>query len=209
MPAAPHIIDHPLVQDMLADARDKETQPAEFRRLLARIGGLIAYEATRDLATDTATIDTPLESAEARRLRYPVTIIPILRAGLGMADGIHDLMPHAQLGHIGLFRDEATLQPVPYYERLPDNVADGPTLLIDPMLATGGSAIKAVDMLVQRGCNDIRLICLVAAPEGVKTVNDAHPNVPIYTASLDRQLNDIGYILPGLGDAGDRLYGTL
>ena len=204
-----HVIDHPLIADMLAEARSTSTRPATFRRLLSRIGTLLAYEATRDLPTDPSHVTTPLETMQVQRVRHPVTLVPILRAGLGMADGIHALMPQAQMGHVGLVRNEETLEPTTYYERLPGNVADGPVLVVDPMLATGGSAIAAVDILKARGCRSIRLISLVAAPEGVAALATAHADVHVYVAALDRELNDKGYILPGLGDAGDRLYGTI
>jgi uracil phosphoribosyltransferase len=203
-----HLVDHPLVADMLARARERDTQPAVFRRLLASMGALLAYEATRDLPTEPITVYSPLEPVNARAVRLPLTIVPILRAGLGMADGIHDLIPAAQMGHIGLYRDEASLQPVNYFERLPGNVSEGPVLLVDPMLATGGSAVSAGQRLRDKGCRDVRLISLVAAPQGVKAYRKAMPDSPVYAAALDRELNEHGFILPGLGDAGDRLYGT-
>jgi uracil phosphoribosyltransferase len=211
MPAADegfHLVDHPLVADMLARARERDTQPAVFRRLLASMGALLAYEATRDLPTEPITVYSPLEPVKARAVRLPLTIVPILRAGLGMADGIHDLIPAAQMGHIGLYRDEASLQPVNYFERLPGNVSEGPVLLVDPMLATGGSAVSAGQRLRDKGCRDVRLISLVAAPQGVQAYRKAMPDSPVYAAALDRELNEHGFILPGLGDAGDRLYGT-
>jgi len=203
-----HVIDHPIIADMLRQVRDRRTSAAVFRRLLGQVGALLAYEATRDLPTEPADVDTPLETMAARRLRMPVTVVPILRAGLGMADGIHDLLPDARFGHIGLARNEQTLQATSYYQKLPADIAAGPVLLVDPMLATGGSAASAAALLRQRRCPDIRLICLVAAPEGVQKLTQACPDIPIYSGALDRQLNEKGYILPGLGDAGDRLFGT-
>jgi uracil phosphoribosyltransferase len=154
------------------------------------------------------TVQTPLEETEVFRLATPVTIVPILRAGIGLADGVSSLMPEARVGHVGLYRNEESLEPVSYYCKLPDDIAKGPVFLVDPMLATGGSAIAAVKELQSQGCRDIRLVCLVAAPEGVAAMRAAAPDVPVFTAALDRQLNDIGYILPGLGDAGDRMFGT-
>lgn len=202
------IIDHPVTDHILAAARDSRTTPARFRRLLKRIGGLLAYEALRTAPQVEKQIDSPLEKVTAKRLAMPITIVPILRAGLGLADGAMELLPEAQVGHIGMFRDEQSLEAQSYYERLPANIADGVVLLVDPMLATGGSAVAAIRKLREKGCNDVRMICLVAAPEGVKHVEAEEPGIPITTAALDRELNDIGYILPGLGDAGDRLYGT-
>jgi uracil phosphoribosyltransferase len=203
-----HVIDHPLVSHMLSEARDAQTPSRRFRRLLSSIGSLLAYEAMRDLRMDPVDIHTPMEKCQGSRLRLPVTIVPILRAGLGMADGVHEVIPEAHVGHIGMFRDEKNLLPVSYYLKLPARVAQGPVLLVDPMLATGGSAVAAVRILREHGCTDVRLICLIAAPEGVAALSSEYPNVPIYTASLDRQLNEKGYIMPGLGDAGDRLFGT-
>ncbi len=203
-----HIVDHPVTEHILAAARDVKTTPARFRRLLKRIGGLLAYEAMRTAPQVDKQITTPMETMAAKRLSMPITIVPILRAGLGLADGMMELLPEAQVGHVGLVRDEQSLQARSYYERLPANIADGLVLLVDPMLATGGSAVAALQKLRDKGCKDIRLICLLAAPEGVRCVEGEYPGVPIITASLDRQLNDIGYILPGLGDAGDRLFGT-
>lgn len=202
------IIDHPLVGHLLTEARDQSTSSARFRDLLGMIARLMAYEVTRDLATCPRQVQTPLEQFDGIELQLPVTIVPILRAGLGMAEGIWRLLPQANMGHLGMYRDEQSLEPVSYYKRLPSNVADGPVLVVDPMLATGGSAVAAVNELKQEGCRDVRFICLVAAPEGVNVMVAAHPDVPICTAALDRQLNDIGYILPGLGDAGDRVFGT-
>ncbi|MCE9590889.1 MAG: uracil phosphoribosyltransferase [Planctomycetes bacterium] len=207
-PAAFQVIDHPILRHMLTEARDKRTGHARFRELLGAIGGLMAYEATRDLAVDPLAVNTPLEEFRGVRVRLPLTIVPILRAGLGMAEGMTRYLPDAGTGHIGMFRDETQLNPVGYYEKLPLNVAGGPVLLVDPMLATGGSAMAAVTLLKNRKCKDIRLICLVAAPEGVERVVREHPDLRIFAVSQDRELDDRGYILPGLGDAGDRLFGT-
>lgn len=203
-----HVVDHPLLGHLLAEARDRRTPPGRFRQLLAQLGQLLAYEAMRDWATEAMTLDTPMEPTSGRRLRGPVTIVPILRAGLGLAEGIAEMLPEVQIGHIGMFRDERKLSPVSYYDKLPRTIHQGPVLLVDPMLATGGSAIAAIALLQHRNCRDIRLLCLVAAPEGLAKLQGEYPHIPIYTAALDRELDDRGYILPGLGDAGDRLYGT-
>ncbi|MCH2132237.1 MAG: uracil phosphoribosyltransferase [Phycisphaerales bacterium] len=202
------ILDHPLIRDKMARLRDEETSPEDFRRLIAQVAGLMTFQASRDLPVVETTVRTPLEETEEVRLSAPVTLVPILRAGLGMVEGIIALMPEANVGHVGLYRDESTLKPVTYYCKLPPFVADGPVFLVDPMLATGGSAIAATEVLRQHGCEDIRLICLVAAPEGVLAMGEACPDVRIFVAALDRQLNESGYILPGLGDAGDRIFGT-
>lgn len=202
------LIDHPLVADMLAELRDRRTTPPRFRALVGRLGELLAYEATRHLPLEQVTVQTPLEACAGQRLRAPITLVPILRAGLGLAEGMSRLLPSAQVGHIGLFRDEAQLSPVWYYEKVPASAARGPVLLVDPMLATGGSAVEAVRLLHKHGCRDIRFVCILAAPEGLTRLRAAHPAVPIFTAAIDRQLNEQGYILPGLGDAGDRIFGT-
>lgn len=204
-----YCVEHPLVAHKLSLLRDKKTPAKIFRELVAEITLLIAYEATLDLSLHEVSIDTPLESMLAPMLtdRYPV-IVPILRAGLGMVESFLQLIPEARIGHIGLYRDEKTLQPQQYYFKIPQNSADSPYFICDPMLATGGSTVKAIDLLKERGIRRITLVCLVAAPEGVDVVASAHPDVKIYTASLDRQLNEHSYILPGLGDAGDRLFGT-
>lgn len=199
---------HPLVQDKLARARNVNTPPAQFRRLLNEIAGLMTYDVCRDLRTCTEEVITPVGPTTGQVLAEPVTLVPILRAGVGMTDGILALLPEARVGHIGLYRDEDTLEPVEYYAKLPPDVADGVVLVIDPMLATGGSASTALTLLKKRGCTALRMICLVAAPEGVARLQADHPDVLIYTASLDEQLNELGYIVPGLGDAGDRLFGT-
>lgn len=203
-----HLVQHPLVLHLLSELRDRQTKTERFRYLLSQLGEMLAYEATRDLTLRTVKIQTPLEKMDSQRFGAPLTIVPILRAGLGMAAGMVQLLPEARVGHLGIFRDEKSLQPVHYYEKLPPTVHEGPVLLVDPMLATGGSVVAAAKLLKMRRCKDIRLICLLAAPEGVAAVTREHPELPIYTAALDRQLNAKGYILPGLGDAGDRQFGT-
>ncbi len=203
-----NVFDHPLIQQKLTHIRERETKTLDFRRTLNQIAGLMLFEISDDLPTREVEIDTPLEHTTGRVVSVPMTIVPILRAGIGMTDGLLALVPEARVGHIGLYRDEQTLKPVPYYAKFPNDMADGPVLLVDPMLATGGSAVHAVNELKARGCRDIRFICLVAAPEGVAQFAEAHPDVPIHTASLDRQLDERGYIRPGLGDAGDRIFGT-
>ena len=203
-----HIFDHPLIQHKLAILRDERTGVKEFREIVSEIASLMCYEATRDLPTEEVTIKTPVATGKFKTLAgKKLAIVPILRAGLGMVDGILTLIPSAKVGHIGLYRDPDTLEPVEYYCKLPD-VENRDFILIDPMLATGGSAVAAIDMMKAKGVKNIKFMCLVAAPEGVQLVNDAHPDVPIYTAALDRQLNEKKYILPGLGDAGDRIFGT-
>ncbi|HJO16370.1 MAG TPA: uracil phosphoribosyltransferase [Phycisphaerales bacterium] len=202
------VLDHPLIQDKLARIRAVGTEPGFFRKLVAEVAALMVFQVSRDLPLRQETVQTPLEETEVFRLATPVTIVPILRAGIGLADGVSSLMPEARVGHVGLYRNEESLEPVSYYCKLPDDIAKGPVFLVDPMLATGGSAIAAVKELQSQGCRDIRLVCLVAAPEGVAAMRAAAPDVPVFTAALDRQLNDIGYILPGLGDAGDRMFGT-
>ena len=202
------ILDHPLIQDKMRRLRDQETAPTDFRRLISQVAGLMTFQASRDLEIRETKVQTPMEEASAARLAAPVTLVPILRAGLGMVEGIVSLVSEANVGHIGLYRDEETLKPVAYYCKLPPLVADGPVFLVDPMLATGGSAIKATEVLKSHGCQDIRLICLVAAPEGVEAMAECHSDVQIFVAALDRELNELGYIVPGLGDAGDRIFGT-
>ena len=203
-----HVLEHPLIHDKLARIRDRQTKAGHFRSLVAEVAGLMVFQASRDLPIRAEDIETPLETVRAFRLAAPVTIVPILRAGMGLADGVMSLMPEASVGHIGLYRDEASLDPVSYYIKLPEDVDKGPVFLVDPMLATGGSAAAAVNVLREHGCKDVRMICLVAAPEGVRAMEAADDRVLIYTAALDRELNDLGYILPGLGDAGDRMFGT-
>ena len=203
------VFDHPLIQHKLAVARDRRTVPADFRRLLNEIAGLMTYEVSRRFDTRPAEVETPLERTEGRQLSRPVTLVPILRAGLSMTDGVMQLFPEARVGHIGIRRDEATHRPVTYYARLPHDVRDGYAIVIDPMLATGGSACAAIRHLKDVGCRDIQMICLVAAPEGVRRVHEEHPDVMVFTASLDRELDANAYIRPGLGDAGDRVFGTV
>ena len=204
-----HVIDHPLIQHKLTIMRDKRTGAKEFRELLDEITVLMGYEVTRDFPLIDWEIDTPLQKMTAKRIAgKKVAVVPILRAGLGMVDGLLNLLPVAKVGHIGLYRDPETHKPVVYYCKLPEDIGNRTVILCDPMLATGGSASDAITMLKERGGTDIRLLCLVAAPEGVKKVQEDHPDVDIYTASLDEKLNDHCYIVPGLGDAGDRLFGT-
>ena len=205
-----HIVDHPLVTHKLSIMRNKKTGSKDFRELLEEIAMLMGYELTRDLPLTDVTIETPLTKMKAKMIAgKKLAIVPILRAGLGMVDGLLSLIPVAKVGHIGLYRDPKTHLPVEYYCKLPPDVAERIVILVDPMLATGGSAVDALTMLKQRGCKQIRFMCLVAAPEGVKKVQEAHPDVDIYTAALDECLNEHAYIVPGLGDAGDRIFGTL
>ena len=203
------IVSHPLVQHKLSMLRDRETPTKIFKELVDEIAMLMAYEATSDLALENVTVDTPLERTVGHRVAgKKLTLVPILRAGLGMVEGVYRIMPGARVGHIGLYRDHDTLEPVDYYFKVPSDAADRDFFLLDPMLATGGSAAAAVASLKRAGATRIRFMCLVAAPEGVKRLAGAHPDVMIYCAALDRELNESGYILPGLGDAGDRLFGT-
>ena len=202
------VIAHPLVQHNLARLRDKRTQPQEFRRLLGEIAALMIYEATRSFGVKPLKIQTPLESARGFQLEREIVLVPVLRAGLGMLDSILQLIPHARVGFIGLKREETTLRAVFYHKSFPKNLGRFEVILIDPMLATGGSAVAALDLLVEQGAKHIRLVNLVAAPEGIRRVRKNYPRVPIFTAAVDRQLNGKGFILPGLGDAGDRLFGT-
>jgi uracil phosphoribosyltransferase len=207
----PHltIVDHPLIQHKLTIMRDKETSTAGFRRLLREISLLLAYEVTRDLPTTTKTVETPLMEMEAPVLEgKKLVLVSILRAGNGLLDGVLELIPAARVGFVGLYRDEATLEPVQYYCKLPSDMAERVVIAVDPMLATGNSSVAAIDLLKAAGATDIRFLCLLAAPEGVARMREAHPDVPVVTASLDERLNDKGYILPGLGDAGDRMFGT-
>lgn len=202
------IFDHPLIQHKLTYLRDRETSHRPFRALLYQIAGLMVFEATRHFPTREVEVVTPMEPTRGRRLVGQITVVPILRAGLGMAEGILEMMPEARVGHLGIYRDEKTLQPITYLRRLPPNLNAGPVILVDPMLATAGSAVEAIRILRAAGAADLRLICLVAAPEGIRRLTAADPDLTIYTAAIDRGLNESGYILPGLGDAGDRLYGT-
>lgn len=203
------VLDHPLIQHKLTKLRDRATATRDFKALANEIAMLMAYEATKDLSLEEVEIETPLERMRGRQVAgKKLALVPILRAGLGMVDGITQLIPSARVGHIGLYRDENTLEPVDYYFKIPGDEEDRIFFVLDPMLATGGSAVRAVAALKNAGATRIRFLSLVAAPEGVRRMQDAHPDVPVYTAALDRQLNDTGYILPGLGDAGDRLFGT-
>jgi uracil phosphoribosyltransferase len=203
------VLDHPLIQHKLSILRDRETSTRDFKQLVSEIATLMAYEATKDLATEPVEIETPLERMTGRQVSgKKLTLVPILRAGLGMVDGIAQLIPSARVGHIGLYRDHETLKPVDYYFKIPAAEVERDFYLLDPMLATGGSAVAAVGALRSAGARRIRFLSIVAAPEGVRAMLKAHSEVHIYTAALDRQLNDHGYILPGLGDAGDRLFGT-
>ncbi len=203
------VFDHPLIQHKLAILRDRRTGHKEFRELVEEIAMLMAFEATSDLPTRPIEVATPLGTARGVTVAgQEIAVVPILRAGLAMEAGILRLMPTARVGHIGIYRDPASLAPHTYYSKLPADIADRQVLVVDPMLATGGSAVASIDLLKQRGARIIRLMVLVAAPEGIRRVQAAHPDVDIYTAAVDERLNDHGYILPGLGDAGDRLYGT-
>jgi len=203
-----HVSTHPLVQHKLALLRDHRTEPKMLGDLLRERAVLIAFEATADLATEKVTVTTPMGQATGRRLQERVGLVPILRAGLGMVEGIWNMMPNTEVWHIGLFRDEQTLEPVEYYNRLPVSPTVDVCLILDPMLATGGSAVATVDILKSWGAKRIKFAGVIAAPEGVQRMTTAHPDVPIYLAAVDERLNEVGYIVPGLGDAGDRLFGT-
>jgi uracil phosphoribosyltransferase len=203
------IVEHPLVQHKLSLMRDKNTSTKSFRQLLNEISHLLAYEVTRNLPMTTQRIETPLEPMDAPVIQgKKLALVSILRAGNGLLDGILDLIPNARVGFVGLYRDPETLQPVKYYFKVPAELEDRLTIVVDPMLATGNSSAAAIDMLKEAGAKNIRFLCLLAAPEGVARMKEAHPDVPIVTAALDSHLNDHGYIVPGLGDAGDRMYGT-
>lgn len=203
------VFDHPLIQHKLSYIRDKETGTKEFRELVEEVAALMAFEITRDLSLEETMVETPVGAAKANRIAgKKLGVVPILRAGLGMTDGILRMIPAAKVGHVGLYRDPKTLKPVEYYVKLPKDVEERDFIVIDPMLATGGSAIDAISAIKKRGATSIKLMCLVAAPEGVKALNEAHPDVDVYLAAMDEKLDDHGYIVPGLGDAGDRLFGT-
>ncbi len=202
------VIKHPLIDHKMSKIRNKDTGTKEFRESLSELGGLITYEITRDFTTKPKQIETPICETTVYELEKPVVIVPILRAGLGMVDGIHNLIPSAKIGHIGLYRDEETLQPQVYYSKLPKDTKDSVVLLVDPMLASGGSVSKAIDIIKETGAKDIRYVGLVGAPEGVERLQKDHPDVPVYLAALDSHLNENSYIVPGLGDCGDRLFGT-
>ena len=203
------VMDHPLIQHKIGIIRRKETGTKDFRQTISEIAMLICYEATRDLKLDDVEIETPICAAKVKELRgKKMAIVPILRAGLGMVDGMLTLIPAAKGGHIGLYRDPETLKPVEYYCKLPADCAEREVFVVDPMLATGGSSIAAIRMLKEKGCRNIHFMCIIAAPEGLKAMQEAHPDVDIYIGALDEKLNDHGYIVPGLGDAGDRIFGT-
>ncbi|AEH49624.1 MULTISPECIES: uracil phosphoribosyltransferase [Parageobacillus] len=204
-----YVFDHPLIQHKLTYIRDKNTGTKEFRELVEEVATLMAFEITRDLPLEEVEIETPVSKAKSKVIAgKKLGVIPILRAGMGMVDGILKLIPAAKVGHIGLYRDPETLKPVEYYVKLPTDVEERDFIVVDPMLATGGSAVEAINALKKRGAKSIKFMCLIAAPEGVEAVKKAHPDVDIYIAALDEKLNDHGYIVPGLGDAGDRLFGT-
>jgi uracil phosphoribosyltransferase len=204
-----HIVDHPLVHDALAELRDKRTTPDRFRRAATRISVLLAAEAMRDVPSGAVTVDTPLGPADGRRTSDEVVVVPVLRAGLGMLDAVLELVPRARVGHIGLQRDEMTAVASQYYSKLPTALDKSFVLMIDPMLATGGSAVAALDLLRAAGARNVRIVCIVAAPEGLSVVERRHPGVVVYTPVVDRGLNEHKFIVPGLGDFGDRLYGTV
>lgn len=203
-----NIIQHPLVQNKLTTLRSVQTEHPTFRRLTKELTGFMLYEVMKDFPLKEVEIETPLMKTRAQVLAREISIVVILRAGLGMVDGLLELVPTARVGHIGLYRDEEKLVPVRYYVKLPDNIASTDVVVVDPMLATGGSAVEAINIIKEKGAQNIRFVCMVAAPEGVRALRAKHSDVPIFTASLDDKLNENGYILPGLGDAGDRLFGT-
>ena len=204
-----HVIDHPMVQHKLTIMRDKETGSKDFRQLLEEISLLMGYEITRDIPLEDIEIETPICRMTAKKVSgRKLAIVPILRAGMGMVEGLHTLVPVAKVGHIGLYRNESTHEPVVYYCKLPEDINDRFVIVTDPMLATGGSACDALQMLKERGCTNIKLMCLVAVPEGISRVQKEHPDVDIYVAAIDERLNENAYIVPGLGDAGDRIFGT-
>ncbi|MBC7317851.1 uracil phosphoribosyltransferase [Candidatus Bipolaricaulota bacterium] len=202
------LVDHPLIQAKLTKLRDKRTDRLQFRQILEELTALMVYEITRDFPVREVEVETPFERTKGVELAKPVVLVPILRAGIVMLDGVLSLIPSARVGHIGLYRDPTTLKPVEYFVKLPPNLGEALVIVVDPMLATGGSAVHAVGLVKERGGRDIRFLCLVAAPEGVRAMAQAHPDVPVYAAALDRELDGHGYIRPGLGDAGDRLFGT-
>lgn len=202
------LIRHPVVQEQLTIARDKNTSVEHFRRLVGQIARLMAFEITRDYPSMPRTVQTPLAPCEGSKLARGLTLVPILRAGLGMVDGILELIPTARVGHVGIYRDEATLKPVTYYKKLPPDIAGTDVIVIDPMLATAGSLCACIDVLKETGAVSIKVLCLVSAPEGIDALRLRHPEIPIVTAAVDEKLNERGYIVPGLGDAGDRIFGT-
>ena len=205
----PMILDHPLVQHKVSHLRDRNTGTKEFKELVSELAMLLCYEATRDLPTEEVEIETPVAIAKTRVLSgRKLALVPILRAGLGMVDGMLTLLPAAKVGHIGLYRNEETLEPVEYYCKLPSDIAERDVMVLDPMLATGGSAVDAIAQIKKRGAKSIKFLAIIAAPEGLERLHAAHPDVDIYVAALDEKLNENGYIIPGLGDAGDRIFGT-
>jgi len=204
-----HVMDHPLVQHKLSIIRDKNTGVKEFREIVSELAALMCYEATRDMPTEERDVETPVSVAKCRTLAgKKMAVVPILRAGLGMVDGILQMIPSAKVGHIGLYRDPTTLAPVEYYCKMPNDIQDREVLIVDPMLATGGSAVASVQFIKNYGVKHIKLMCIIAAPEGVAAMQASHPDVDIYVAAVDEKLNEHGYIVPGLGDAGDRIFGT-
>lgn len=203
-----NVLNHPLIDHKMSIIRDKKTDTKKFRENVNEIGGLITYEITRDLPLKEVQVETPICLTTCKQLSKDVVIVPILRAGLGMVEGIQMIIPTAKVGHVGMYRDEETLEPHEYYAKFPPEITTGTVLVVDPMLATGGSASAAIDAVKQRGATDIRFVGLVGCPEGVKRLNEDHPDVDIYLAALDEKLNEVGYIVPGLGDCGDRLFGT-
>ena len=203
-----NVLKHPLITHKLTQMRKQETGTKDFRQNLDEIAGLMAYEITRDLPVNAVTITTPVRECETSELAKDIILVPILRAGLGMVNGICNLIPTVKVAHVGLYRDEETLKPHVYFEKYPKGIEDAIVMIVDPMLATGGSAVAAIDMVKKQGAKNIRLVCLVGVPEGVAAVENAHPDVDIYLAALDEKLNEKGYIVPGLGDAGDRIFGT-
>ena len=206
---AVHVLDHPLIQHKLAVLRSKDTPVKEFRELISEIAGLMCYEATRNLPTEEVLVETPICAAKCRMLSgKKLAIVPVLRAGLGMVDSMVGLIPSAKIGHIGLYRDPETHMPVEYYCKLPEDIEHRVVFVVDPMLATGGSAVAAIDFLKKRGCKNIIMMNIIGCPEGIRTVTEAHPDVELYLAACDEKLNDHAYIVPGLGDAGDRIFGT-
>lgn len=202
------VLDHPLIKHKLTHMRKKDTKTKEFRENLDEIAGLMAYEITRDLPLDEIQIETPLVQCTGYRVSKPIVLVPILRAGLGMVDGIRALIPNSKIGHLGMYRDEETLEAKQYFKKLPEKISDSFVMILDPMLATGVSSVAAIDILKADGVKDIRLVCLVGSPQGVLAVNHAHPDVEVILAALDEGLDENSYIVPGLGDAGDRLFGT-
>lgn len=203
-----HVFDHPLITHKLTQMRKVSTSTKDFRENLDEIAGLMAYEITRDIPSEDVEIVTPVAPTITKEVKKDIVLVPILRAGLGMVKGIHDLVPTAKVGFVGLYRDEETLEPHEYYAKFPENLGDAVVMILDPMLATGGSASAAIGMVKKRGASSIKLVCLVGAPEGVAVIEREHPDVDIFLAALDEKLNEKGYIVPGLGDAGDRIFGT-